>query len=285
MDESKELNPAANGHGVFEPPTISIEEFDKLSASSVAKNVSSVVSTRQRNPKTSLEQMPFVRLSRRFLPGIGRELSSNRVLTICDALILAYIHTAELAGHPCNATRSYMAVDLGITRPTVSTSLNVLSDAGLVKLDDGCECAIDEESLAKFLGFSGPVEASRAWLAEGEFLRIPLWLLARKKTTPADALVFGDEMSLSLLRKESKPVPAEAKAASLGIKRASLLRSRTALAKMGLLEKVPGGGRKKPVGFFIPDTALDVAQQLEVERLDALSELSKKKTEKAKKSK
>lgn len=282
MDESKELNPAANSHGYRRPLRISIDELDKLNAASVVKNVNSVAPVRQKNPKASLEQMPFIRLSRRFLPGIGKKVSDDHTLTICDALILAYIHTSELAGHPCNASRAYMAIDLGMSRSTVSTSLNALSDAGIVKLDGGCECSTVEESLAKFLGFSGPVEASRSWLGEGEFLRIPLWLLARKKTTPADALVFGDEMSLSLLRKGSKPVPAEAKAASLGIKRASLLRSRAALAKMGLLEKEPGAKRKKPVGFFIPDTALGVAQQLEVERLDALRELAEKKKKPAK---
>lgn len=283
MDESKELNPAANSHGYRRPLRISIDELDKLNAASVVKNVNSVATVRQKNPKASLEQMPFIRLSRRLLPGIGKELAGGRTLTICDALVLAYIHTSQLAGHSCGASRSYMAVDLGMNRSRVSSSLSALSDAGLVKL--GNSCVLVEDVLARFVGFSGPKEASRSWLGDGEFLRIPLWLLARKKTKPTEAFVFGDEMSLSLLNKKNKPVPAETKAAALGMSGRSLIRARASLVDMGLLEEKPGIKRKKPVEYFIPGTALEIAQQLEAERIEVLRGMAEKKTKKAKKDK
>lgn len=274
MVDLKEAQNAAGSQLFQRQRYMSIGELDKRNAARVAENINAGAAC-PKNDKTSLEQMPFVRLSRRLIPAIGKEILEGRNLTISDALIIGYVHTSQLVGHACHASRAYMACDLGMNRSRVSSALNVLFDAGLMKLgEDGCLIIV--EAVAKLVGYTGPEDKSDSWLGSGEFLRVPLWFLSKKKTTPTEALVLGDELALSLLKKPRKPVSADKKAKSLGVTRNSLIRARKTLVEAGLLEAMPSPKRKTPVSFSIPESAIEVARPLEEERIKALQALRAK---------
>lgn len=211
----------------------------------------------------------FIALNAKLTGLLGRTNDSGSKITLSSLLVIAYVHTAQRAGHACTSSRGRMAVELGMNSSRLSTTFTSLVDAKIIDLrDDGSAVVVEHEVARAFGVEDGKTNASR--LVDGEFFRIPLWATFCPDLTGTDALLIGFLMSQHHLLKPNEALSDRDLSEKLGVSQSSIKRSRKNLVGLGIVVAKNAADRKKPVELAFSDEAAEFAAAQDDARLNAL---------------
>lgn len=216
-------------------------------------------------------EAPFIALNAKLTGLLGHADDSGLKMTLSSLLVIAYVHTAQRAGHACTSSRGRMAVELGMNSSRLSSTFTSLVDAKVIALRDDGSAAVDEREVARMLGVEcGKTNNPR--LVEGEFFRIPLWATFCPALTGTDALLVGHLMSQHHLLKPNEALSDRDLSEKLGVSQSSIKRSRKNLVGLGIVVAKNATDRKKPVELIFSDKAAEFAAAQDDARLNALKD-------------